>query len=141
MSKKKLLDAVHASRTEDTNDSSKSSSSQYGAIWNRVNFRSIYFLEKSPRLLNIILFPLNFQSINQTFRDALWPYLNHTMTVLSCGWNKDLQFTDKADKMFCTKNWALIINQILATVNVNVFKNKYEQYIRSTMVTGIYSQT
>ena len=38
-------------------------------------------------------------------------------------------------------SWNKLPQNIKSTKNVYVFKNKYDHYIRSTMITGIYSQT
>ena len=38
-------------------------------------------------------------------------------------------------------SWNKLPQDVKSAKNVIVFKNKYDQYIRSTMITGIYSQT
>ena len=38
-------------------------------------------------------------------------------------------------------SWNKLPQDVKSAKNVIVFKNEYDQYIRSTMITGIYSQT
>ena len=60
---------------------------------------------------------VNFFSINQNFRDALWSHRNPTKAALNWDWNKDLKFADEAVYEFWENSSLLLINQLNGYTN------------------------
>ena len=66
---------------------------------------------------------IEYQSINQPFRDALWPHCNPTTSVcFKLGLKKGLQFADEIFKVFFIRKFKLF-----TTLAIIIFKKLYQK--------------